>query len=214
MQARSAAVEAQDHKPASPTVYLIAPSVTFNQPDRDSELLVGVYLIDRRSGRGRDVYRGLSDHPSHYRIEMQHQRVHVHDEQARDVREARDHRQLVAEATRRKGALKLASDERVDRLIEQARQGRTGGAHVSRQVAKGLLTLLAELTPVSAALMLFTQGATGIYQVYRAHRLVQDVENTVEARKMLADLHDRVDHLPPDQARQVLEILLAAYNRK
>ena len=68
---------------------------------------------------------------------------------------------------------------------------------------QGLLTLLAELTPVSAALMLFTQGASGIYQVYRAHRLVQDVEP--EGSRALADrlaplVAERVQDAPAIEA--------------
>ena len=63
LQARAAAVDAQDHKPATPTVYVIAPAVTLNTMEADDELLCGLYLIDRRKGKRDDVYRGLGDDP-------------------------------------------------------------------------------------------------------------------------------------------------------
>jgi hypothetical protein len=64
LHARSAATEAQDHQPHSPTVYLIVPAVTVNRPEMDTEILVGMYIIDRVSGKDSHVYRGLGDDPA------------------------------------------------------------------------------------------------------------------------------------------------------
>ena len=77
LQARSAALDAQDHEPASPTVYLILPTVTLNRTEADTELLCGLYLIDRRAGRHKDLYRGLGDDPGEYRVEERSGRLHV-----------------------------------------------------------------------------------------------------------------------------------------
>ena len=62
-----------------------------------------------------------------------------------------------------------------------------------------------------AALLLFSEGAAGIYHAYRAHHLVRDVAASDEARQLLADLHRQVDQLPPEEVRNVLRVLLSEY---
>ena len=79
---------------------------------------------------------------------------------------------------------------------------------------RALIPLLAQVSPVTAALLLFTNGASGIYQAYRAHQLVDEVEQDGEARLMLADLEKRIEHMPPEQAEKVLKVLLSAQGEK
>ena len=216
LQGRAAALDAQDHRPVSPTLYVIVPAVTLNRTDRDTELVCGLYVIDRRTGAHEDVYRGLADDPTRYQITQQQHGLRVHDDQHHATRTARDHRQLIGEALHRAGSRPLTRDRRVDKLLEQA----TAHAHddrnaqIARTAAKGLLLLLAETSPVTAALLLFAQGASGIYHAHRAHRLAQDLSRTDDARHMLADLQQRIDQLPAEQARQVLEVLRAGYKGK
>ena len=216
LQARSAALDAQDHKPASPTVYLIVSAVTLNTMEADDELLCGLYLIDRRKGKHEDVYRGLGDDPTEYRIEHRGGKLHVSDGNVQTVRQARDHRELIGKALRESGQHKLTKDARVNKILESARvhSDSDRNAQIARVAAKGLLLLLAETSPVTAALLLFAQGASGIYHAHRAHQLARDMGNTARARRMLVELHERIDSLPPDEARNVLEVLKAGYEAK
>jgi hypothetical protein len=92
LQARSAAMDAQDHKAAGPTMYVIVPAVTLNRSQKNSEVLCGAYMIDRRD-KPRDLYIGVGDDPSTYEFTHEHSRLRVHDEGAYESRTARDHRQ-------------------------------------------------------------------------------------------------------------------------
>ena len=216
LQARSAALDAQDHKPASPTVYVIAPAVTLNTTEADDELLCGLYVIDRRKGKRDDIYRGLGDDPTEYRIAHRGGKLHVSDGHIQTVRQARYHRELIGKALRDSGKHKLVKDARVNKILATAKghSDSDRNAQLARVAAKGLLLLLAETSPVTAALLLFAQGASGIYHAHRAHQLARDMGNTARARRMLADLHERIDSLPPDEARNVLEVLKAGYEAK
>ena len=50
LQARAVMLDIQDHPAASPTLYLVLPCVTLNDPGPDGEILCGAYLADRRGG--------------------------------------------------------------------------------------------------------------------------------------------------------------------
>ena len=211
LQARMAAIDAQHHRPCDPTVYLILPAVTLNRMERDTEILCGLYLIDRRTSDVRDLYRDVGDDPSHYQIEEHHHRVHLHDVHTQTVRPARDHLKLIGEASQRQDKHRLKKHPRLDKLIDRVKHQVHTDRALTKTATKAMLLLLAEIAPVPAALLLFTQGISGIYHVHRAHRLVRDIENSQDARDMLADLHHRVDHMPPQEARKVLEVLLKSY---
>lgn len=210
LQARSAVLEAQDHTPLMPTLYAIVPTVTINRPGRDTEIHVGTYLVDRRGAKRRDRYRGLGDDPRRYRFSIDHAHVHVAQDGADEPRDARDHRALARERLAAIGGPAIASDARVDALLREAERNTTGDTKLAKRVALSLLPLLAELTPVGAALALFGGGATGVYETYRAHRVMRDVEDSASARDMLHDLSERLERLPPDEAHKVLEVLLRA----
>ena len=72
-------MEIQEHQPASPTVYVVASCVTLNRPERDTELLAGVFTADSRDGATAPAYRGLSDDPTSYQAHAQRGRLHVSD---------------------------------------------------------------------------------------------------------------------------------------
>lgn len=213
LQARSAVLEAQEHPPLSPTLYLVVPAVTLNKPDRDSELVCGVYLVDRTGDGSHGTYLGLGDLPAAYEMTERNGRLTVRDETSEAVREARDHRRLILDRwlERRSGA--PAKYERVEEILAHARQGSTADQLLAPMLLKSLLLVLAELSPVPAALLLFGEGATGIYDVYRAHRVARQVEDSDAARQMLAELHERVDRMPPAEVEKVLRVLLAEYER-
>ncbi len=210
LQARSAVLEAQDHAPLVPTVYAIVPAVTINKPGRDTEIHVGTYVVDRRSGKSRDRYRGLGDDPSKYRFSIDHGHVRIEQDGAGETRDARDHRAIARQRLAEIGTRAIGTDARVNALLREAEHNTTGDGAVAKRVALSLLPLLAELTPVGAALALFGGGATGIYEAYRAHRVMRDVEDSAAARDMLHDLSARLERLPPAEARKVVEVLLRA----
>lgn len=211
LQARNAVMEAQDHEPVTPTAYLIVPSVSFNKPDRDAELVCGVYWVDRRSGRRHDLYRGLGDRPNRFLFEESHGQVRVADEEVAVVRRARDHRRLIGEARRKPVVPKLAKDRKIDEMLERARNRSRGDHQLAKLLTQGLLFGLAEIAPVPAALLLFAEGASSIYHAHRAHRLVEEVDSSDEARRMLHDLNQRLEHSPPAEVEKVLRVLVDEY---
>lgn len=77
LQAARAMRDVQAHSASSPTVYVIAPCVTFNRPGPDTEFLVGFYVADYRAdGAGMD-YWGLADDPTRYCVEYEDGRLVV-----------------------------------------------------------------------------------------------------------------------------------------
>lgn len=212
LQARSAVLEAQEHRPQTPTLYLVVPAVTLNQPDRDCEMLCGVYLIDRLGAQASGSYWGLEDRPEAYEMAETNGRLTVRDATT-TPREVRDHRHLIRMAWRERRPSEPAKDERVDEILARARDGSTTDHLLTPMLLKSLLVVLAELSPVSATLLLFGEGATEIYDAYRAHRVAQEDEASDAARRMLVELHERVDRMPPDEVEKVLRVLLAEYER-
>jgi hypothetical protein len=84
LQAMMAALDAQQHRSTTPTVYLILPAVTLNREDPDTEILVGIGCIDERplaeGGKKQVRYEGLGDDPSRYRVERPLGRLAVREE--------------------------------------------------------------------------------------------------------------------------------------
>lgn len=213
LQARSAVLEAQDHTPHTPTLYLIVPSVTLNKPDRDAELLCGIYLIDRRGEHATGSYLGLGDRPSEYEIVEEHGHLRVRDPAAGAVREARNHREIIRQAWLEKRPSELERSRGVDEILARARADSGTNQLLGGMLLKSLLLVLSEFSPASAALLLFGEGAAGIYNAYRAHQIARQVGASDEARRMLAELHERVDRMPPEEVEKVLRVLLAEYER-
>lgn len=211
LQARSATLEAQDLTPTHPGLFLIVPAVTLNRATRDSEIVCGLYLIDRTGKGSPGWYRGLGDRPETYLIEHRHDHFLVRDEASAVTRPARDHRRLVGRARTQAHRAEAVRDDRIDRALAGARQAASPNPQLARALLKTAIAALAEVAPVPAALLLFSEGAAGIYHAYRAHRLVADVAGSDEARRLLHDLHEQVDQLPPQEVRKVLEVLLAEY---
>ena len=116
------------------------------------------------------------------------------------IREARDEM-----------AAPLARDGRVDELLERARSEALDDHTLNVLLLEGLLLALAELSPVSAALLLFGEGSVSVYKAYQAHRMVREVEASDEARAILEDLHRQVESMPPEDVERVLRILLEEY---
>jgi hypothetical protein len=64
----------------TPTLFLVVPTVTLNKPDRDNEVVCGVHLIDRRVAGDDDLYQGLGDRPTSYRVDDGTGQLRVTDE--------------------------------------------------------------------------------------------------------------------------------------
>jgi len=209
LQARRVVLDIQQHRPHSPTLYLVLPCVTINRRQRDTELVVGMYTADHREPTLKVEYLGLGDDPSRYQVVDKHGWLHVSDDQLREVREARDHREMVLDHWRRHASVAAPQDERLERIVHLTDRKEHLDTSVAREALATLLWVLADLAPVPASILLFARGAVGIHHVYRAHRLARNQGSEADARAILHDLEQRVDALPAEQAQQVLEMLVA-----
>ncbi len=66
LQARRAVQDAQFRQPQTPTLYVVVPTVVFNRPGPDTELVCGYCIVDRRSDALKTRYLGLGDDPALY----------------------------------------------------------------------------------------------------------------------------------------------------
>jgi len=213
LQARRAMLDVQDHTPATPTVTLILPCVSFNRRHHDTELVVGAYVCDRR-GEPHDEYCGLGDRPAEYAVSGGSGSLRVEDAGLRTPRHARDHRRLVQAAWEEsREDMAPARDARLTEALGVARARDRADHHMARTALRGLLGAAAAVAPIPAALALFGEGALAIHHSARAHRLLREAEGDPAARHMLAELHGRIDALDPAQAQHLIELLVAEYGR-
>lgn len=213
LQARRAMLDVQDHAHATPTVTLILPCVSLNQRNRDTEVVVGVYVCDRR-GDPHDEYCGLGDLPAEYEVSGTPGSLRIADPGIGTPRLARDHRQLVrsAWAARREAATSPHQGE-LGEALRVAREHDPSEHHVSRAALAGLLGAAAAVAPIPAALALFGEGALAIHHSTRAHRLLREAEGDPAARRMLAEVQGRLEGLDPEQTRHLVQLLVEAYGR-
>ncbi len=222
LQARKVVLDTQDYEPRTPTVFMILPCVTINREGHDSEILCGLYEIDRRHG-GQQTYTGLGDDPSQYRLQSGQHGLVVSDDELGTRRPARDHRALVADmskelsthltATPENAATPALLDDRIHRVREDVRRGRHRDSRHAHQLLRVALPVLAEVAPIPAAILMFAEGAAGIHHTFRVHRLAREMEGELEAREILEEIESRIDHLEPERAEALLELLVADYRR-
>ncbi len=208
LQARRCALDIQDHTPAGPTVYVVMHGVTLNKEGPDGDLVGGVYVLDHRTEKRVETYRGLGDDPSAYRLRVEHGRVCVEDDGMRSIRDARDHRAMAR--TRLRGMAGAAERFRASAagLLGEARSERSTGRVVSDTVLKGLLLAAAATSPVAAALLLVAEGAVGIHHAMKLHQAV-DAETQGEiAREVVEQAALRVEHMPEDAAERLTAAIL------
>ncbi|MCZ6599137.1 MAG: hypothetical protein O7B99_15975 [Planctomycetota bacterium] len=213
LQARRAMLDVQDHVPRTPTLYLVVPCVTLNRREHDTEIVCGVYTADHRSEEPHHEYCGLGDLPWEYRLTSEAGGIEVSDATRQLPRHARDHRALVGEEWRKRGHRTKADDPRLKEALDTAaREGRHGHDRPhAKLVAKTLLALLVEVSPIPAAVLLFAEGLAHIHHVNMAHRLAREAADAEAAKAMLTEIHDRIDTMPPEQAQHVVELLLREY---
>ena len=209
LQARRVILEIQQYTPSTPTLHLVMPCVTINRKQRDTELVVGVYSADSRGGEPKIEYRGLGDDPSKYRVAIGHGWLHFEDDNLSVARPARDHREMVFARWRERESARPAATAPFDEIARLTDTGKHDDPNVAGEALKTLLWILADMAPVPTSILLFAKGIAGIHHVYRAHRLSLGQARQGDARRIIEDVHRRVDQLPPKKAREALELLVA-----
>ncbi|MBN1478144.1 hypothetical protein JXA47_15415 [Candidatus Sumerlaeota bacterium] len=210
LQARRVILEIQDHVPLTPTLYLVLPCVTINRPDRDTEIVVGLYLADRRTPEGQVVYQGLGDDPTQFGTALKHGELRIEDAAMHRTREARDHRRLILEQIgeqHRRHAGRTPHHEKLAHVRQEVAERRHHERAASRLLLRTALMAIGEINPVLGALIVFGNGAAAIHHAARAHRLARHEAGAHEARVILDEVHDRVDELPPERVQALLEAL-------
>jgi hypothetical protein len=208
LQARRVILDIQEHACETPTLYLVVASVILNRPNRDGEIVVGMYAADHLTPDAQEYYMGLGDDPRNYTFDAKRKPVAVTEPDMRLMRDARDHRELVLDAwTDRAKQKPLKATPEVERALDDAVERTRAEPNYAKIALKATLPVLIQFTPVSAAVMCFAAGAVGIHEVYRMHRIAKQVDDDAEARAVLAELEASLDHLPPERARQLVELL-------
>jgi hypothetical protein len=210
LQARKALLDIQDRAAASPACWLVVPSVTLNRAERDTEILCGVYFLNAAESGVAPRYQGLGDDPAGYRIRLNVHGLTVEDDHLSQMRPGRDHRAIVRE---RLGGLMPAAtaDERLERLRSDVSADRHHDHRHAQSLHRIALPIMAEIAPVPVALLLFAEGAVSIHHAFRIDRLARELEGSEEAREILEEVHARVDHLDPDRAEALVELLVTQY---
>ena len=210
LQARAAMLDIADHAASTRTAFLVLACVSLNRPGPDTELLVGSYLLDARTDAHSIVYRGLGDDPSDYRVRVEDGRFRVFDDHVDVQRCARDHRALVRRVFLERHADRLRGTLRAPHF-EPLRRDATArhDASAARRLLRASVPLLAETDPVPAAVLFFAEGAAGVHHVFDVHRLARGEAGVDAARRVLRDVHSRVDRLPPGRATALVSSLAA-----
>ena len=210
LQARQVMLDVQDHVPHSPTFWVVLPCATINRPGPDTEILVGCYVADHREGKGPERYFGLGDDPTAYRLAREHDLVVIEDDNLEHVRDARDHRHMALSTLRTKvhSSHRMPTDARLHRIRRDMLEGKHRHHEHSQLLLKAALLVLGEIAPIPVAMMLFGSGIAGIHHAFKMHKLAHQEGHDDEARRIVKEIHDRVDELPPDEAGAVLEHLL------
>ncbi len=214
LQARKAVMDVQDYAPWTPTYFLLLPCVTLNRPGRDTEIVCGMYTVDGRQG-GRDaIYCGLGDDPTAFSVRTRNRLLEISDGQVGKERRGRDHRKLALEEWRQRADAGIrVHDPRLDRVREDVARNRHRDHHHARTLLRVALPILAEVAPVPAAIVLFAQGAADIHHAFRVRNLSKQLEGTEEARRILDEIHERIDTMDPARAEALIEVLARDYGR-
>jgi hypothetical protein len=214
LQAPKAVLDIQELQPASPIRFIVLPCVTINRHERDTEILCGVYAIDDSPDKA-VTYFGLGDDPRAYRVRLQNHQMQVTDDELGTKRAARNHRAVVrSEWKARRGSQRAAIDDpRLERIRDDVARNKHRHHQHARTLLRMTLPILAQAMPVPAAVILFAEGAAGIHHAFRAHRLARELSGTEEARKILAEVHDRIDQMDPAKAEALVELLVREYQQ-
>lgn len=81
LQARKAANDIHDHRPAMPVRWLVVASVTINEPQPDTEIVCGIYHSPDPATPAQLEYFGLGDDPAQYTATDHGGQLRVRDEE-------------------------------------------------------------------------------------------------------------------------------------
>ena len=214
LQARKAVLDIQDHAPAQPTYWVVLPCVTVNRHAEDTEIVCGVYAVDGRDGEPVVTYSGLGDDAAAYRIERVDDRFTVTDDHVGITRNGRNHRQMI-ERQLVQGCVPPPPDhtrgllgERLDRVRRGVQRDPSQDHHHAQRLLKRVLPIYAEIAPVDAAGLAFAHGAASIHYAYTVHALADPKTGETQARLMLEEVCDQIDHLDDRRAELLLGLLI------
>jgi hypothetical protein len=210
LQARKCIVDIQDQAGPAPVSCIVLPCVTLNRPGRDTEMVCGVYSVDRRVHPAAVSYCGLSAEAETYQVEYRVNRLSITSKESRTPRLARDHRQLLKRATAARPK-HVKGDVRLDKIRKEAQLSQSRLQPYAGVLLKALLGVLLEISPLPAVLLLFGEGLIDIHHIFRLQRLSRQDDPDHEARSMLAEVDRKIDALPPKRARHIAEALLEEY---
>ena len=77
LQAERAVEDVRRCAQDSPTFFLVLPCVTLNRKGKDTEILCGVWQLDRRTEEAKDHFQGLGDDPAAYKLTTVLGRLHL-----------------------------------------------------------------------------------------------------------------------------------------
>ncbi len=224
LQARRALVDIQDRRLKTPTLCIVLPCVTLNRKLKDGEIVCGMYIADWRSEKPTFEYQGLGDDPAAFRLSYDGGRVFLEDDEIGKRRPARDHRELVVKqwskraespgkaespGVRGKGADRHEAEAKLDDLMNEAAEKKHHTISNAKPLLKTLLHTLALFDPVSAVVLLFGEGLLGVHHHHQIHTLSRGQGANRDARQILDAVHTRIDGLPPERARAVVDFLHA-----
>lgn len=214
LQMRKVVLDIQDFATDRPTYFAVVGCVTLNRPERDTELACGLYVVDGRRG-GRDAtYFGLGDDPSRYEATFLSGRLTVRDGNLGQERRGRDHRALALEEWRRRAPqTPELGDNRLERIQRDMTEGKHRGGRHAKALLGAALLVLGEVAPIPAAVLLFAAGAVKVHHAFRIHRLTRDLAGSDDARRILNELHAKIDQLDSDRAEVLLEMLMKEYRQ-
>ena len=212
LQARRAMIDIQDHVPRTPTLYFVVPYVSLNRRGHDTEILCGMYYSDRRGAEPHDEYCGLGDDPRDYELRREGAEWTLRDPHLFVPRPARNHRRIVREAWERTVETGTVHPRLGAGMQEIATRHNPLHAPHAKFALQALLALLCEVTPISAAMLLFGEGWIHLRHTAQAHRLVTEAAGDRAALAMLHDIEAQVERMEPEEAQHLCALLLDAYS--
>jgi len=205
LQARRIAQDVQDAPARGRVAHLVLHGVTLNRSGMDTELVCGAYLLDRRGTEPEDLYLGLGDDPRRYRLSEAGGTIRIDEGRDLELRPARDHRALSDAELARLRTRPVPSE--LEQAISRARAESSTVGPTARTLLAPLCGVLAEYTPVPAALFLFAEGLVGIHHAIRLRTHGSADEQTRAARNIVADFEAQLDRLSPADAKRIIERL-------
>ncbi|MBN1421955.1 MAG: hypothetical protein JXP34_24495 [Planctomycetes bacterium] len=208
LQSRAVFLDIQEHEPHSPTFYVVVSCVTINRKDHDTEILCGAHLVDHRTEEKREDYAGLGDEPATYRIKQELRRVRLTDENPNASMPPRNVRRRVLEEWQKHGHVAPVQDPRLDQIRADVAAKKHHQPAAAHSILRSLLPLLAQISPIPAAIYLFANGMAGIHHITRAQSLARAAGSPDDARHIIGEVQGGIESLKPAKMRAMIETLL------